>query len=191
MKDQKGLTLVEVLIAMGIAAMVGGLLMVIITNSTGIFTKQSAKVSTGLNANDALAVIRSSIKQAGSVAALYTDGSTTYTSGEDQLVLKVSSLDSSGKNIADTYDTFVFFLDQNILRYKVFPNPLSTREPVDRIFSTAASDLHFQYFNSATPPLEVAPASAAKVKITLTLRQKAGINFETNVATSEASLRND
>ncbi|MBI2337872.1 type II secretion system protein [Candidatus Daviesbacteria bacterium] len=187
----KGLTLIEVLIAMGIAIIAGTLLLVVIVNTTGLFYNQSAKVSQGLNINDTLAVVRSSIKQASSVAVSYTDGPTTYTSGPDQLVLKVSSVDSSGNLVSDTYDNFVFFLDLDILHFKVFPNPISSRNPVDRILSTTADNLNFAYFDSANPPVEVIPTSAARIKITLTLKQKAGTSFETSVVTSEANLRND
>ena len=38
----KGLTLLEVIIAMGIAGLTGGLLILIIVNSAGIFYKQSS-----------------------------------------------------------------------------------------------------------------------------------------------------
>ncbi len=188
---ERGLTLIEVLVAMGIATLAGALLVVIMVNSAGMFSKQSSKVQEGLNINDALSQIRGSVKQASAVALSYTSGLTTYTTGPNQLVLKVVSIDASGNIIDHTYDYFVFFLNQNILYFKVFPDALSFRKPVDRIFSTSADNLSFQYFDSANPPVEVTPASATKVRISLTLKQKIGLNFETSTATSEANLRND
>lgn len=186
-----GLTLIEILVAMGIATLVGVLLVVIIVNSAGLFSKQSSKVQAGLNINDTLSQIRSSIKDANAVADSYTDGQTVYITGLSQLILKVSSIDSSGNIIESTYDYFVFFQDQSLLRFKTFPDPASSRKAIDRIFSTSADSLNFQYFNSANPPVEVTPTSATKVRITLTLKQKIGINYETQTATSEANLRND
>lgn len=186
-----GLTLIEVLVAMGIATMVGVLLVVIIVNSAGLFKQQSSQVQEGLNINDALAQVRSSTKQASAIASTYTGGSTTYTTGPSQLVLKVSSIDSSGNIIENTDDYFVFFQDQNYLRFKTFPDPVSFRKASDRIFSTSLDNLIFKYFNSANPPAEVPPESAIKVRITLTLKQRNGASFETNTATSEANLRND
>lgn len=187
----RGMTLVEVSLALGITAVVGILLVVIIVNSTGLFYQQSSQIQTGLNINDALAEIRGSIKQASSIAASHTSGATTYTTGANQLVLKVSSIDSAGNLLANTYDYFVVYSDQKILHFKVFPDALSSRKLTDRVFSTSVDSLNFQYFNSAVPPVEVAPTSAAKIKVTLTLKQQNGINTETNTGVSEVNLRND
>lgn len=187
----KGLTLIEVLVAMGIATVAGVLLVVIMVQSAGLFTDQSSKVQQGLNINDALLQVRSSIKQANAVASEYTDGGSTYTTGGNQLVLKVSSIDSSGNIINNTFDYFIVLKDQNLLRFKIFPDPASFRQAADRIFSTSLDDLVLGYFNSATPPIEVIPQDASKVRITLTLKQKVGVNYETQTATSEANLRND
>lgn len=180
----KGLTLVEVLIAMGIATVVGGLLLVIIVNSTGLFLKQSSKIEQGVGANDALSTVRNSIKEARSIAVGYPETEPfTFATGQTQLALKVPSHDASGNIIADTFDYFVFFLDQTKLRFKVFPDILSKRKSQDQIFSTGVENLEFKYYNLANPPAEVPPVSAAKVKITLFSRE--------NTATTEANLRND
>lgn len=187
----KGFTLIEVLVAMGIATVAGVLLVVIMVNSAGLFTEQSSKVEQGLKINDALSEVRNSVKQANAVASEFTSGGTTYTTGGTQLVLKVLSEDSSGNIIDNTFDYFVFFLDQNLLNFKIFPDPASSRKLADRILSNMADSVNFQYFNSANPPVEVTPLNATKVRITLTLKQKNGLNFEVQTGTSEANLRND
>lgn len=187
---QKGLTLIEVLISALIAVMAGGLLLAVIVNSTNFFYKQSAKVNIGLNANDALAQISQNIKESAKVAPSYSPGAETYTSGATQLILKVPSQDPSGSIISDTFDYFVYFLDQSSLRLKTFPDILSVRKPQDRIFSTNVDSLFFQYLNSQNPPAEITPAAASKVRVTLTLNIKSGMSFETNTATTEANLRN-
>lgn len=179
----KGLTLIEVLVAMGIATVAGVLLVVIIVNSAGLFTNQSSKVQSGLNLNDALLQVRSAIKDASAVASSYTSGGITYTTAATQLVLKVPAINSSNNIIANTYDFFIFYLDQKILRFKTFPDAQSSRKAFDQIFSVNVDNLEFKYFNSASPPEEVLPGVASKVRITLTLKQ--------NTATSEANLRND
>lgn len=179
----KGLTLIEVLVAMGIAAVAGVLLVVIIVNSAGLFQEQSSKVEEGLNINDALSVVRSSIKQASAMAVSYTAGSTTYTTNAGVLVLKVSSVDTSGNIIVNSFDYFVLYLDQGAIHLKIFPDAVSSRKPADRILSTSIDSLKFQYLNSANPPVEVVPVSASKVRVALTLKQK--------ISTTEANLRND
>lgn len=187
---EKGLSLLEVLIVLGVSIIVGGLLLVIIVNSAGVFYKQSAKVQEGLNINDALSKFRSVIKESKVVAASFTQGA-TYTSGASQLVLKVPSIDSSKNIIADTFDHFVFLLDQKKLVLKTFPAAQSSRVAQDQIFSTVVDSLLFQYLSSANPPVEVTPTSASKIRLTLTLKQKTGAGFQTQTATSEANLRND
>lgn len=188
----KGLTLIEVLISMGIAVVVGGLLFVIIVNSTGLFYKQSSKIEQGVSVNDALSVIRNSIKEAQSIVANYPETQPfIYTTGLTQLVLKLASIDSSGNIIVDSFDYYVFYLDQTKLRFKVFQSVLSQRKSRDQIFSTSVENLEFKYFNLANPSAEVTPVSAAKIKITLSLKQKSGQVMEKSVATTEANLRND
>lgn len=187
----KGLTLVEVLLAVVISLAVAGLLLVVIINSAGIYYKQSSKLTEGLNINDSLLNIRNSIKDAKAVVANYTGDSQTYTSGPTTLVLKLSSIDSSNNIIADKFDYFVFYLDQNKLRLRTFPDNFSSRKAQNRIFSTLVDNLVFKYFNSAALAQEVVPANATKVQVTLTLSQKNGQDIEKNTAFSEANLRND
>lgn len=170
----KGLTLIEVLVAMGIATVAGVLLLVIIVNSAGLFTDQSSKVSAGLSVNDAFSQIKASIKQASAISD---------ESGPNQLVLRVLSIDSAGNIIENTYDDFIVMVDQKNLHFKTTPHPLSFRKNGDSILANNVDNLNFQYFNSVSPPAEVIPTSASKVRISLSVK--------TNTATAEANLRND
>lgn len=179
----KGITLIEVLVVMAISTIAGVLLVVIIVQSASLYTDQSVKVKRGLSINDALLKIRDTVKQAGSVAENYTNGGSTYTSGPGQLVLKVASVDPDGKIIGSAYDNFVVLLDQKILRFKSFPDPSSSRRSEDRVLADSADNLLFEYFNSASPPIEAPPFQASKVRVSLTIKGA--------VATSEAYLRND
>lgn len=190
--SQRGLTLVEALFTLGIAVVVGTMLLVIIVNSAGLFYGQSGKLQQGLNLNEALSAIREAIRGSSSVASSYPEiGSPTYTSGATQLVLKVPSINSQGEVISSTYDYYIFYKDANKLRFKTFPAIQSTRKAQDQIFSTSLHNLTFEYFDAQTPPQQVQPNLAVKIKITAVLRQKAGAGFETNTATAEANLRND
>lgn len=190
--DESGITLFEVLITLTVSAIIGGLLLVVIVNTGGIFYKESSSLEQGLNINDALGKITQSIKEASAVEVSYPSGSPIYTSSATQLVLKVPSLDSSNNLISNTFDYFVFHLNGTNLHFKIFPDlSLSSRKPQDQIFSTNVNTLLFQYYNSQTPPQEVSPSSAVTIKTSLVLRQKSGSGFEQNTATTEANLRND
>lgn len=190
--DEKGLTLVEVLTTLAIATVVVTLLVVIMINTGGLFTKQSSKVEQGLSVNDALGKINLNVRQSSGVAPTYS----TYTSGTQLLVLKIPSIDSSGNVVTNTFDHFIFLLDSSIgsgqvLRFKVFPNSASSRGSVDQILSNNVDLINFEYFDSQNPPQSTQPNLAKKVRITLSLRQKTGAGYEQNIATSEANLRND
>ena len=187
---QMGLTLIELLISLGIVILIGVLLLTIMVNTLGLFYKESSTLTQGLSINDALSKIRSAVKQSSAVVPSFTSG-VTYTSSTIQLILKVTSVDSSNNLIANTFDYFVFFLDEGKLRFKTYPDVLSSRDFQDQIFSTNVKSLEFKYLDLQNPPSEVVPDTASKVRVLLILQQKSGVDFETITATSEASLRND
>lgn len=170
----KGLSLIEILVAMGIAAIVGVLLVVIITNSAGLFKDQSSKISVGVNTNDSLSQIRASIKQASAISDQSSSG---------QLILKVLSTDVAGNIIENTYDDFIFMTTQKNLYFKITPNIASSRKTKDSILAGDVDSINFQYLNFANPPAEVAPTAASKIRISL--------NIKASIATAEANLRND
>ena len=189
MTRERGFTLFEVLITVTVLVIVGGLLGGILVNNTGLFYQQSSKVSQGLGANDALAQIRSEIKEAQAVAAGYPVSSPTYTSSSTQLVLRLTSIDSSGNIISTTYDYAVFSVTSGRLNYQVFPDAASSRKGANQILVSNVNSVFFQYFDATGA--QTGPTNAVNVRVTLTLRQKAGSGFETNVVTSEANLRNN
>lgn len=191
MRTERGFTLAEVIIALGIAMVVGALLLVIIVNSVGLFYKESSKVGQGILSNDALSKITQNIKNSNAVVSSYTFSQTTYTSSSTQLVLKQPSIGSSGNIISNTFDYFVLFLNQDQLKFKSFPDAQSSKKAQDQVLSLNVQSILIQYLSSANPPQEVSPQSATKVRVTLTLKQKTGANFEQNISTSEANLRNN
>lgn len=187
-----GFTLVEVLVSMGIATVVASLLVVIIANSAGLFYKQSAKVGQGVGVNDALSKFRETVKEANSIAAGYPKATPyTYTTSPTQIVLTIPAIDNLGNIISDVFDYYVFTKQEDKLKFMVFPDIQSFRKSADWILSSNVKEVLFQYFNSQNPPGEVAPTTATRVKMVITLRQKSGADFEQSIATSEASLRND
>lgn len=174
LSPQAGLSIAEVVVAVGITAIAGVLLAAVLFNSAGLFTDQAVKVGSGLNLNDALSEVRSVIKQA---------AMTDTASNGSNLILKVASVDESGSIIEDVFDTYNFYLDNTTFHFKVFPDPRSSRKSKDRIFSTSVDRLYFEYLNSASPPAETSPETAKKIRITLIIKN--------SPATSEANLRND
>ena len=88
-------------------------------------------------------------------------------------------------------DHQIHFLYLHLDLRKTFPNENSSRKAQDRIFSTSVDSLLFEYLDSASPPAEALPADAKKIKITLTLKQKSGVDVDVQTLTSEVNLRNN
>lgn len=186
----RGFTFPEILVATVLIVLVGALLLNIMVNSTGLFYKQSSKVEQNVGLNDALASIRSSIKEANIVALGYPESPPyTYTTNSSTLVLKVASIDSSGNIIIGSFDYFVYVLEDSKIKFKVFKNALSQRKEKDQILAQNAANLEFKYFD--LNDLESVPAETVRIKVSVTLTQQAGVSVETKTAEAEARLRND
>jgi len=184
----RGIGLIEVVLASSLAMVVGVLLISLMVNNTGVFYKETSKVGLGLSANDALSSIRSDIKLSLRVLPSYTNDGNTYFSNSSGIVLQLASVNSTGV-ISDTFDHIVYFRASDKIYYKLFPGEGSNRSSINQILTSFVDTLTFQYFDSNG--LEVTPATASLVKVSLKLAQIAGGKSETRVATTEASLRND
>lgn len=171
-RSRSGFTLPEVIIGMAVATLVGGLLILILVQSAGVFYRETAKVSQGLGLNDSLAKIESSIRKSQAIVS---------TSSASQLVLKIPSVDGSGNVINNTFDTEVFQKEGDKLKYKLFPDSASSQKSADIILTKNVDSLLFQYFDALGQ--EVLPASSVRVRASLSLKQQS--------ATAEAHLRND
>ncbi len=186
---KKGTSLLEIIIVTAIVSVLGLLLAVILVNTNSIFHTESAKVSQGLGLNDALLNVRQNIKLSDSIAAGYPINTPTYSSSSTQLVLKIPAIDSSKNIITNTYDYIIYLVESGKFKEKVFPDSLSHRNTMDQILVSNVSSLDFQYFDDAD---QIAmPVNGKKVKVTIQVRQKAGANFQSQIATSEAYLKND
>lgn len=187
-----GFTLIEIIITMSVVVAVGALLFAILVGSTGFFYRQSSRFQQGLGINDSLVNIRGSIKEADLVALSYpASGTPLYSSNAANLVLRFQATDSSGNKIFNVFDYAVYTVTEGRLYFKVFPDTQngSSRKSADQVLTLNVSSINFEYLDTGNQ--SVAPNLSDKVRVTLTLMQKAGSGYETNIATSEANLRND
>ena len=178
----KGFTLVELIIGMTVSVLVGGLLLSLLVSSARLSTQQSAKVTQGIDANETTVNIATYIKQAAGVDP---------TSDGIHLVLKLPSIDSSGDSITNAYDLVDYVKDGDKIRLKVIPNvsPVSSRNVEDRILAFNCTELIFEYFDALGSV--VIPSLATKVGVSVKLEQDTGSGLQTDIATTEAELRND
>lgn len=185
----KGFTLVEMVIAVAVAAIAGTLLIQLLIQSNGLFYQQTAKVNQGLKLNDTTLQIEADVKSAAAIAASYL----SFTTSSSTLVLKIPSLDASGNVIDQNYDFLVIYKDSTnpkILRRRIFPSaPPSLRGSLNQVLLTNLSDITFLYYdkNGAI----VSPTAAAKINFTLNASTPIGLNNQQASASGEVSLRND
>lgn len=191
-QNSRAFTLLEVLILATVGALAGGLLVAILVNNSGVIYQQSSRVTQGLNINDALIKIRSLVKESAAVVSEYPEGSSqpTFQTSQNVLVVKLNVLDGSGKIIPNVFDYAVFFKEEDRLRFKMFADPQSGRGSEDAVLASKVTGIIFDYLD-ANSQIVSPPTMAEKVRATITLQEKAGYSSESNVATSEASLRND
>lgn len=185
---KNGLTLVEVLITLLIFVVVSGLLLIILFNTSGLQFRQSFKIDQGLRSNDALIKVKENIKVSLQVAVGYPENFPTFTSGNNILVLKVASVDQSNNIIANTFDYFVYVVENGSLKEKVFPSALSSRKSTDEILAQNIESFILDYTDSSGQ--STSPSAAVKVKSSLKVAQKIGAKQEATTATAEAYLRN-
>lgn len=186
----RGFTLPEILITLGVAVIIGVLLLAILVNNNIIFYKQSAIVSEGLDLNDATREISSNIQQAAKIADGYPEDTSTFTTSSTTLVLKLPSLGVSGV-IDNTYDFVVIAKDVSnpkILRLQTFPDAQSTRHQVNQVLTTLLQEIQFKYLDKDNA--EVPFASAVSVETTLTVLAKTGFVTSNRTSTQVTTLRN-
>ena len=188
----KGFSLIEIMVTMSVVVLVGTILFGIFVSNTGLFYQQTSRYQQGLGLNDSLVSIRGAIKEADLVSLNYPpSGTPQYSSNDSNLVLRFQAIDSQGNKIYNVFDFAVYTVSEGRLYFKVFPDTQngSVRKSANQILTNNVSSIKFEYLDVSSSP--VVPNLANKVKVTLTLKQKAGKGYETNIATSEANLRND
>ncbi len=188
-RSANGFTLMEVIIATGITAIVGSLIVGILVNNTGVYYQQSAKIEQGVQLNNTLANIEKNIRNTNSITASYPEtGTPLYTTGNNALVLKTLSIDSSNNIIGNSFDYLIYGITQGHLHFRIYPDIKSARKSRDQILADNVTSLLFEYLDLNNSP--VGFNAASKVKITVVVNQKAGRSDNRSIATAEAVLKN-
>jgi hypothetical protein len=188
-----GLSLIELLIGIATAGLVGILLVALLTQNSRIFSAQSTKISEGLTLNNATQKIEESIKQASGIAAKYpASGQPQFTTNQITLVMILPSIDAQGYAIKDVYDYQVIAKDpQNnkILRLQLFPDAQSKRKAQNQVLATDLSNIQFSYLDSNNQTITATQA----VRIGYIINVNKVVNAQNQQASSsgQVNLRNN
>lgn len=186
----EGFTLVEILIAAGIALIVGIILSSILVNNNGVYYKQSAIVNEGLSLNDTISTINKNIMQALAIASSYPEVSPTFTSNTETLILKLSAFNNE-EIIKDVYDYIIIYKDstnQKVLKLQIFPGLGSERVASIFVLTNILQDLVFSYLDKDGNP--ISPATATSIGVKLTVLSKTGSIDSSRSSSSVTNLRN-
>ena len=192
MNSAKGWSLIEVLIAVSVAAVAGGLLINLMVSSNKLFFDQSAQISHGLSLNQTIFEITDLIKSSSGIATQYpAQGSPQYVSDSNTLVIKLPAIDGTGSVIDSVFDYAVIEADAAkpaILRKQIFKDNSSTRNAENKVLSTALSSVAFSYLdvNNGT----VTPDQSVRVGFTIYLSTASGFSEQESSASSTVNLKN-
>jgi prepilin-type N-terminal cleavage/methylation domain-containing protein len=109
--DQKGVTLMETLVVIGIMTVLLLVVTQIFALNYDIFWKQSKRSSNETGAVLAAKTVSQMARGAIDVEASHLFGSDTRTSSSSALVLKLPTVDSSGNVVAASFDYIAFYRD--------------------------------------------------------------------------------
>lgn len=192
MKASKGWSLLEVLIAVTVAAVAGGLLINLMVSSNKLFFDQSAQISHGLSLNQAVLEITDLIKSSSGIATQYpVQGAPQYVSDGDTLVIKLPSIDGNGSVIDSVFDYAVIEADQSkpeVLRKQIFNDNSSTRNSENKVLSTALDSVAFSYLDVNNGI--VTPDQSARVGFTIILSTTSGFSENESSASSTVNIKN-
>ena len=141
-KNKRGLSLVDFQFAavIGLVTLTAALSLYIFY--WRVFTTGNTMLDVYQNSRVALEMISRDVRWARQVWPSYTSGSTTYTTGDSVLVLKVPSIDASN-NCLSTFDYIIYQLQSGNLYRIVFKDASSARLNENRIVAKFCASLTF------------------------------------------------
>jgi prepilin-type N-terminal cleavage/methylation domain-containing protein len=189
---KKGFTLLEMLITLSLAGVVGVLLIQLLVQNNGFFYQQQATVSQGLNLNDAVSQISSDIRSSSAVLVGYPVATPTTSSSLTSLVVAIPSIDSSGNSISNTSDYIVISKDSSnpkVLKEWLYPDPASSRVSREKVLLKDLALINFYYKNSNGQA--VSPAQATQINFVINVQTKMGTSSKESSSSAEVTLRNN
>lgn len=180
----KGLSLVELLIAVGVLAILMILLTTIFLSQSQNFEYQQTKLLLEGYFEIVLATIKNFVSAADSILSNQNIQGTDYTSGAETLVLRLPSIDSAKKTIAGQYDYAAIFKSGSDIKIVLSPSAQSIRKLENRVLAQYVSWVNFDYG-------DLAPNLAKTVLFSMTLSKTASRNQIITITRSlQATLRN-
>ena len=146
-KNIGGFTIMEVVVVVGIFALVLTAFMNIFDWSNSNYFYQEAQVRASSSARQAMTEIQNVTLQGYRVLASHQVGGTMYTSSSTVLVLQIPSPDSNGDVLANTWDYVAIYLAGATLTRKLEAGSGSYRISGEKLLSDNVQSVVFTYDN--------------------------------------------
>lgn len=135
-RNNKGLTLVEVMFSAMIGLIIMGMCMILYIGANKSMVVGLALAEINSDARLAMDRIVRDVRRATDIEATRTVSGTTYVTGDDELIIEVPAVDSNRDVIDSTFDYIIYALDStddSLLRMVIDPDNVSIRPSADQI----------------------------------------------------------
>lgn len=169
-RNERGITLLELLIGGVILSLVGTLLVSMLIQNSNYFSWESNFINHGVSVNDIVDSLEQDLRAASAVSSSFTNSGVTFSSSARELVLDLTAVDSSGNPISNTVDKVVYYLDpthQTWFRRKVYPDALSKRAASETFLTNEMKLLDIRYLD--IQGVSTSAQNSIKVHIDITL----------------------
>ena len=192
--NSSGVTLVEVMFVSVIGVMVMGMVMILYVGVNNSMVVGVALAEINSDARLAVDRIVRDVRWATELETTRTISSTTYQTANDELIIQVPSIDSSGDIISSTYDYIVYALDSSDatrLRRIVDPDASSNRASMNQVVAKNISS--FSLSSGGTGLSSVGSLSSVDaIEVTVAVnKEPIEGKTVTQSLSSEVEIRND
>lgn len=153
----RAFTLLEVLIAIALLALMLTILASFFVSATGTYEYQSAAMRQDREVRIVAQRIEENVREARAVADTHAFGMEARATSDRTLVLELPALDTEGEVIDGYVDHIAFYAQGNIVYEEIDAAPGSARESGRRTLSSVIEELEFSY--------DSAPASEVRAVI--------------------------
>lgn len=182
-----GFTLIEILVVIGLFALLMLFATGIFLSHNGLYYAQRAEINAVGSARGALDDMTDEIREAIAVETSAVYQSVIYTTDVDTLALRLPAVDASGVPSAGTYDHVIYYIDSanpKYLRKITAPDAASFRRAEDKkLITEHLSSIVFTYNNST-------PDQASRININFTTQDTSRLATRAITLTEDVYLRN-
>lgn len=191
---QKGFTLVELTITIGILGIVSTVLALIWANFDTTFYIQQSKNALQRETRSALDSVNSWTKKSAEVVSIWTAPDLAeYATDSSEIILKVQAIDANNNLIALTYDYVIFKADNaesNKLKRLIYADAASSRNNSTAVYSDNLNSLNFTFYDPGGVELIVNYENTVLIKTNIITQEVVrGTTNQVNL-TTETKIRN-